>query len=197
MLHWDKTYVLERHYSSFNCSTQLVGGSMGPLKRKRTLHYDLGWDDSLQFWKTSDHIVVTIMFSCKVTSLCARKTMMGMGHGEQLCLWRVLMISCADYALKHALLELNGTCMVQIRTQHTYILTCAHNRLLRALNDRLTVCAVRPTITYVFGLQKPCNRNCKYLYHRSADWKWQWSVVHSCPNLYLLSQKSDMSCPVP
>ena len=112
-------------------------------------------------------------------------------------LWRVVMISCADYALKHALLELNGTCMVQIRTQHTYILTCAHNRLLRALNDSLTVCAVRPTITYVFGLQKPCNRNCKYLYHRSADWKWQWSVVHSCPNLYLLSQKSDMSCPVP
>lgn len=51
------------------------------------------------------------------------------------------MISCADYALKHALLELNGTCMVQICTQHTYIFTCAHNRLLRALNDRLTNCA--------------------------------------------------------
>lgn len=48
------------------------------------------------------------------------------------------MISHADHALKHALLEVNGTCMVQIRTQHAYILTCAHNRLLRASDSRLT-----------------------------------------------------------
>ena len=123
------------------------------------------------------------------------------GHGS----WRTIMfVTRRDDFLCWLCFE---TCTVGIKwnlygadTYSTYLHTymCPQQtKLLRALNDRLTVCAVRPTITYVFGLQKPCNRNCKYLYHRSADWKWQWSVVHSCPNLYLLSQKSDMSCPVP